>query len=169
MIRKAEPRDLPAVYEMFLKLTEYLEEKGQTLYAKDIKQRHNAIMGFIVGKFYHEQSLILVSEDSHGGVNGFLIGEVRQMEPFFEHQWIAEIQWTYPLSLNTRQFARQFEEWGRGLGATAGSNYHTPGNEFAGKMMEHEGRRVAWHYYTVPFKDIDTEPCRIDIKVCRKG
>lgn len=147
MIRRAEPRDIPKIYEMFLALVDYLEEQGQNLYVKDLNIRHNNIMGFIIGKFYHDDSLILVNENQEREPNGFMIGQIRPMEPFFKFGLVGEIQWTYPLSLNTRQFAKEFEKWALEKGATATSNYSTPGNTRVEQAFIHEGRQKVWHYF----------------------
>lgn len=155
MIRKAEPRDIPAIIAMFYKLLAYLEDCGQKLYARDRRKFENGVVGFIVGKLFHEDSLVLVGVDEKDDPVGFLIGGLRPMEAFFENDLIGEIQWHYPLSLNTRQFARELEKWAAGRGATASLNYHTPGNEAVAKMFAHDGRTVAWHIYIRQFEKPD--------------
>ena len=146
-IRPAEPRDISTIEYLFRKLLDYLERCGQTMYAKDPVKLANGITGFIIGKIFHDDSLVLVGVNDEDKPISFLIGGLRQLEKFFEYDNLAEIQWVYPFNSNVRQMAKVFEEWGREKGATGVSNFGTPGNIRVEKFFEHEGRKKAWHYF----------------------
>jgi hypothetical protein len=156
-IRPAEPRDLRKIEEMYHKLVAYLEDCGQTLYARDRFKYENAVSGYLNGVFYDENHLVLVKEDAKGDADAFLIGRLIQYYPFFEYDLWAEVMATFPLGLHTRHLARQFELWAMERGAQGTGNYSTPGNEFAEKMFEHEGRKKVWHIYFRPFDEADYE------------
>ena len=151
IIRQAEPRDLVYIIAMFHDLLQYLRDCGQWLYTDDWERYENGVTAYIVNKMGHDKSLILVSEDGDGTIIGFMMGEILNYAPFFEHQVVGEIQWTWPLRMGTREFARAFEAWAARQGATAGSNYATPGNKSSIKAMEHYGLRLAFHHFFKPY------------------
>jgi hypothetical protein len=149
--RKAEPRDIPVLVDMMFKLTAWLKNCGQWAYAKDSRKFMNGINAFVVGKLLDEvNSLVLVGVDENDDAVSMLIGGLRQMDPFFEHNLIVELLWLYPLNINSRQMERELEKWGIEKGATAMGNYSTPGNTRAETLMIHEGRKVVWNYLIRP-------------------
>jgi len=155
IIRKAELRDLPAIVAMFYKLTDWLESCGQKLYARDRARFENGVVLFITTKIFREDSLVLVGTDEKDDAVSFLIGGLREMDPFFEYCLICEIQWVFPFNLSVRQLERVFEKWGIEKGATAISNYSTPGNDRVEKVFYHEGREKAWHYFVKRLSALD--------------
>lgn len=162
VIRQAEPRDIHDIYPLFLRLIDYLKEKGNDMYARDLNEMKNGVMGYIIGVFHDENHLVLVKEGDQGEVNAFLIGRIIPYYPFFEHKLWGEIMATFPLSLNTRFLARKFEEWAIGKGATGTGNYSTPGNDIAASMFVHEGREKVWEIYFRPFTEADYESLHQD-------
>jgi hypothetical protein len=53
----------------------------------------------------------------------------------------------------TRDLARAFEAWAAEQGATAGSNYATPGNSTSIKIMEHHGMELKYYQFFKPYKE----------------
>uniref|UniRef100_A0A6H1ZSG6 Acetyltransferase n=1 Tax=viral metagenome TaxID=1070528 RepID=A0A6H1ZSG6_9ZZZZ len=150
-IRIAEIKDIPAIFDMFMKLTDYLKEQGQWLYAQDQNQFVGGLLHYIDMKLHMEGNVILVSEDETGYVNGFLAGEIRHYAPFFEHRIVGELQWLWPLSVSAQHLVEAFARWSREKGATAESNYCTPGNIPAQKAIERDGRKLGFLLYYKPY------------------
>ena len=155
-VRQAEPRDVSSIERLFHELLECLQGLGQKWYKQDKAELRNGVAGFIIGKMFQEDGLVLVSEDKNGEVEGFLIGGIVHYSKIFEHEILGEIQWLYPISLKelptfSRKMANIFEVWARTKGATAGSNYCLPGNEQAQRLMEHDGREKVFYYYIKPY------------------
>ena len=151
-IRKAEPRDISTIEYLFRKLLDYLQRHGQNSYSKDVRKFRNGIHDFLDWKVRHEDSLVLVTVNDEDEATGFLIGGLRQLEPFFEYVMLAEIQWVYPFNTSVRQMEKEFERWGMEKGAQAVSNFGTPGNIRVEKSFFHEGREKVWHYYIKPLE-----------------
>ena len=154
MIRKAEPRDLPRVIELFHLLLQHLKKCGQWAYHRDQQQFENGVAGYVASKLFgSEEHIVLVSENDNGQVEGFLIGWIIGFAPFFQFQTVAELQWLYPLSWKCAPSLRNaFEDWAKAKGATARSNYITPGNEVSEIAMKRDGSKLAFHYYFNPFE-----------------
>ena len=160
IIRLAEPRDISTIEDMFHQLLEHLRGCGQKYYQQDSVTLRNGVMGFIIGKMYDENSVIYVSENKDGQVQGFLIGGIVYYPIFFQHEKLGEIQWMDRLSLisnptYSRQMSRAFEIWARSKGCTAGSNYCLPGNIQAQKLMKHDGRDHVFNYYIKPYPALE--------------
>lgn len=152
MIRQAEPRDLPELKELFGKLCDYLRGCGQWLLTDDPKDFDNGAYLFLLAKMAHEESVVFVSVDVQDVPTGFVIGWLIHYPGFYKYPVVGELQYLYPLSFQVGgPLARAFEKWSKERGATSLSNYQTPGNEKAGKIMERNGRKLAYHHY---FKEI---------------
>lgn len=153
-IRRAEPRDIPALIDMMHKLTGWLEQHGQWTYARDARQFDNGIASFVVMKLLDEEkSLVLVGVNEKDKPVSMLIGGLVQTELFFEYQILGEIQWVYPFNPSVRQMERVFEEWAVSKNAKALSNFGTPGNTRVEEAFLHEGRKKVWHYFMRPIKE----------------
>ena len=152
-VRQAELRDLPEVKEMFVKLIDYVKDCGQWALSDNPADIGNGIMGFLLSKMSHEENVLLVAVGDDDVPTGFLAGWIMNYPMFYQHQKVAELQFLYPLSFSEGAPLRTaFDEWGKGLGATATSNYCTPGNEASRKVMERDGRRLSYTHYFKPYE-----------------
>ena len=151
-VRLAEPRDIPAITEMFKELCSYLEDKGQWTLNPDWKQRENGIVALVSTKMVNEGNVVLVSEDAAGRANGFLIGWVLYYPSIFAHQRVGEIQFMFPLNFEkSPHLERAFDKWAKKQGCTATSNYATPGHTASVKAFERAGRKLTHYCFMKPY------------------
>lgn len=152
-VRVAEPKDYETIKSMFITLCDYLENKGQWLINQNKAERENGIAAFTMLKLFgHEESVVLVSVNGVGVVNGFLVGWMRYYPAIFTHQRVGEIQFMYPLSFDKSPYLiRAFSKWAKERGATATSNYATPGHGTSVKIFKRDGRQLSHYVFFKPF------------------
>ena len=152
-VRQAELRDLPELKAMFIKLIDFVKGCGQWALSENTADVENGVVGFILSKMGTEGSIALVSVGEDDRPNGFLLGWILDYPMFYQHRRIAELQFLYPLSFDrSPHLLKKFEDWGRAMGATATSNYATPGNEASIKVMKRDGRQLAYHHFFKPYE-----------------
>lgn len=152
-VRLAELRDLPELKAMFLKLLDYLKGCGQWALSDNQADVENGVVGFLLSKMGMEENIVLVAVDEGDTPIGFLSGWILNYPPFYRHRRVGEIQFCYPMSFSeTPYMLKEFEKWARELGATAETNYSSPGNEKSIKCMERSGRRLVYHHHFKPYE-----------------
>lgn len=150
-VRIAELRDIPAVAVMFHKLLDLIKKYGQWVLSDNHSQVENGIIGFVLAKMSMDESIVLVTVDETDWPNGFLVGWVLNYPSFYQHMRVGEIQFMYPASFEKSPYLlREFTKWRKGLGATAETNYATPGHKASIKFMERDGRRLAYYHFLKP-------------------
>lgn len=160
-VRPAELRDLDRLKAMFIALCDHLKACDQWLLNSDRRELENGVVGFLLRKMFPpegEESVIFVAADDQDRPTGFIIGWIVCFPQFFQHQRVADVQFMYPLSFaQSPQLAFAFETWGRSRGATATSNCATPGNTASIKVMERDGRKLAYYQFFKPLEKIPYE------------
>ena len=152
-VRRAELRDIVGLTGMFTMLLDQLKAQGQELLADNSAESDNGVVGFLLSKMGTEENIVLVSVDDHDWPAGFLVGWVLDYPLFYRHRRVAELQYLYPLSFEqTPRLLKEFEKWGREMGATGTSNYATPGNEPSIRCMERDGRTLSYYHYFKPYE-----------------
>lgn len=152
-VRLAELRDLPELREMFLKLIAYVKDCGQWALSDNPADVENGAMAFLLSKMTHEDNVVLVTSDEEDRANGFLAGWIMNYPSFYQHQKVAEIQFLYPLSFDRAAYLRDaFDIWGKARGATAVSNYATPGNGASIRVMKRDGRKLVYQHFMRPYE-----------------
>ena len=152
-VRRAELRDIVALTGMFTMLLNQLKAQGQELLADNSAECENGVVGFLLSKMSMEENIVLVSVDESDWPTGFLVGWILNYPLFYRHRRVAELQYLYPLSFEqTPRLLKEFEKWGREMGATGETNYATPGNKASIRCMIRDGREAVYHHYFKPYE-----------------
>ena len=150
-VRQAELRDIPAVAMMFHELLNLLKSHGQWVLSDNAADVENGVIGFLLFKMSTDENILLVTVDDKDWPNGFLAGWIMNYPPFYQHKRVGEIQFMYPASFDRSPYLlKEFTKWRQGLGATAESNYATPGHKASIKFMERDGRKITYYHFLKP-------------------
>jgi len=152
-VRRAELRDIPTMTRLFIKLLDQLKGYGQWLLSDNPPDVENGVVAFLLGKMHTEENAVFVSVDDGDLPTGFLVGWMVNYPLFYKHQRVSELQFLYPLSFaQTPRLLKEFEKWARDLGATAETNYASPGNEPSIRCMVRNGRQLSYLHFCKPYE-----------------
>jgi hypothetical protein len=155
MIRKAEPRDLPEIVELWEQMAEYENKCGSDLYDPDDHKRLNSYYQACAQLMGNDQGIILVSEDDAGKIYGFLAATIYRMFGFAKREIQVKVMAinfsadTSPLvkAINLRKGYKLLRQWGKQFGATGveGNIFHN--NNTAREMNRKFGFRATYIKY----------------------
>mgnify|MGYP001465236918 CR=1 FL=1 len=152
-VRQAELRDIPILTGLFIELLDQLKGYGQWMLSDDPAATENGVVAFLLGKMHTEENVVFVSTDEADRPTGFLVGWLVNFPAFYKHTRVGELQFLFPLNFKeTPYLLKTFEKWGRGLGATAETNWATPQNEPSIKCMVRDNRRLSYLHFAKSYE-----------------
>jgi len=150
-VRQAELRDIPILTGLFVKLLDQLKGYGQWLLSDNPVDIENGVVSFLLFKMHTEENVVFVSVDKDDRPVGFLVGWIVRYPLFYQHQIVLELQFAYPLSFEcTPYLLKEFEKWGKELGATLTTNYASPNHEKSIKCMVRDKRKLTYLHFSRP-------------------